>query len=150
MSRDNARTPVQWSSEKNAGFTTGTPWMKVNSNYSEINVESQEQDTDSVLHYYRRLIALRKSSEYKEVFTYGDYIPAYTDMDFVMAYYRADGQKRILVAANFGETAVELTLDYAVKGVLLSNQINMPAEKTWKSGEALKLESCEVVVLECA
>ncbi len=150
MSRDNARTPVQWSSEKNAGFTTGTPWMKVNSNYSEINVESQEQDTDSVLHYYRRLIALRKSSEYKEVFTYGDYIPAYTDMDFVMAYYRADGQKRILVAANFGETSVELTLDYAVKGVLLSNQINMPAEKTWKSGEALKLESCEVVVLECA
>ncbi len=57
MSRDNARTPVQWSGAENAGFTTGTPWLKVNSDYREINVAAQENDPDSVLNYYRRLVA---------------------------------------------------------------------------------------------
>ena len=149
MSRDNARTPVQWSSGKNAGFTTGTPWLKVNSNYPTINVESQKKDADSVLHYYRKLVALRKSDEYKEVFTYGEFIPAYEDTETVMAYYRADAEKRILVAANFGKEAVELTLDYIVKRVLLANQTNVLSDNAQKAGQTLKLESCEVVVLEC-
>ena len=149
MSRDNARTPVQWNAQTNAGFTTGTPWLKVNSNYPAINVENQETDANSVLHYYRKLTALRKSAEYKEVFTYGEFIPAYENTETVMAYYRADTAKRILVAANFGKEAVELTLDYDVKSVLLSNQADMSIEKTWKVGDLLKLESCEVVVLEC-
>lgn len=149
MSRDNARTPVQWSNEKNAGFTTGTPWIKVNSNYPTINVESQKKDANSVLHYYRRLIALRKSAEYKEVFTYGEFIPAYEDTETVMAYYRLDTEKRILVTANFGKETIELSLDYAVKCVLLSNRANISMIKTHKAGELLKLESCEVVVLEC-
>lgn len=149
MSRDNARTPVQWSGEQNAGFTSGTPWMKVNANYPEINVAQQEQDKNSVLNYYRKLIALRKSDAYQEVFTYGSFIPAYADSENVMAYYRADEKKRILVAANFGKEALELPLDYAVKSILLSNQTNKPAETTWKTGEQLKLESCEVIVLEC-
>ena len=76
MSRDNARSPVQWSGAENAGFTTGTPWLKVNSDYREINVAVQENDPDSVLNYYRRLVALRKSAAYKEVFTYGEFITA--------------------------------------------------------------------------
>ena len=67
MSRDNARTPMQWNSGEHAGFTTGTPWLKVNSNYTEINVEKQEEDADSVLNYYRRLVAVRKAPEYREV-----------------------------------------------------------------------------------
>jgi len=93
MSRDNARTPVQWSNEENAGFTTGKPWLKVNSNYTKINVESQEAQPDSVLNYYRKLTALRKSSEYKEVFTYGTFAPAYEETESVMAYYRiGDGK----------------------------------------------------------
>ena len=58
MSRDNARTPMQWDSSPNAGFTTGTPWLKVNDNYPEINVAAQENEPDSVLNYYRRLTAL--------------------------------------------------------------------------------------------
>lgn len=152
MSRDNARTPVQWSGEKNAGFTTGTPWLKVNCNYKEINVESQEQDTDSVLHYYRRLVAARKSPEYKEVFTYGEFVPAYEDTDTIMAYYRADKEKRMLVAANFGKEPAEITLEYPVKKVVLSNQKRKTGEKPkgWeKPGQVLTLESCEAVVLEC-
>lgn len=152
MSRDNARTPVQWSGEKNAGFTTGTPWLKTNSNYKEINVESQEQDGDSVLHYYRRLVAVRKSPEYKEVFTYGEFVPAYEDTETIMAYYRADGEKRMLVAANFGKEPAKITLEYPVKEVVLSNQKKETLEKPegWeKPGQVLTLESCEAVVLEC-
>lgn len=144
MSRDNARTPVQWSSEKNAGFTSGTPWMKVNSNYTVINAESQEGQEDSVLNYYRKMIALRKSPEYKEVFTYGEFSPAYEKTDTVMAYYRVDGKKRMMIAGNFGKDKVELQLEHNVKKVLLSNQGNKQIEKV------LELESCEVIVVECS
>lgn len=143
MSRDNARTPVQWSDKEHAGFTTGTPWLKVNSNYKEINVESQEKDEDSVLNYYRKLTALRKSPEYKEVFTYGTFVPEYENTDNVMAYYRVDEEKRMLIAANFGTEPVELKLNYPVKKVALSNM------KKSQVGEKLQLESCEVIVLEC-
>lgn len=149
MSRDNARTPVQWSDVQNAGFTTGTPWMKVNSNYPKINVAKQEQEEDSVLHYYRRLIALRKSDAYREVFTYGEFIPAYETMENVMAYYRADENKRILVSANFGETPAQLVLEYDVNAVLLTNQTQPPARTTWQAKETLTLAPCEVMVLAC-
>ena len=88
LSRDNARTPMQWNAEKNAGFTTGTPWLKVNDNYTEINMETQDTDPDSVLNYYRKLIALRKSPAYKEVFAYGEFLPVYQNTSSVMAYYR--------------------------------------------------------------
>ncbi len=149
MSRDNARTPMQWSGGKNAGFTLGTPWLKVNSNYPEINVENQEKDSNSVLNYYRKLVALRKSPAYREVFTYGRVVPVYEETETVMGYYRLDGKKRIMVAGNFGKESVELKLSYPLKGVLLSNL----KEETVKSQEilkdTLKLESCEVVVLEC-
>ncbi len=144
MSRDNARTPMQWSTLANAGFTTGIPWLKANSNYHEINAESQEKDKDSVLNYYRQLISLRKSQEYKDVFTYGKFVPAYTDTETIMAYYRENEKQRILVAANFGENAVQLQLDYPVKQVVLSNKNDFE-----KPEQLLELKSCEVVVLEC-
>ena len=143
MSRDNARTPVQWSSQENAGFTTGTPWLKVNANYQEINVESQENDADSVLNYYRRLVAVRKSREYKEVFTYGKFVPVYQDTETVMAYYRENENQRVLVAADFGKEAAQLRLEYSVKRVVLSNQKEVETAE-----QMLKLESCEVIVLE--
>ena len=144
MSRDNARTPMQWSSKENAGFTTGMPWLKVNSNYKEINVKSQEKDADSVLNYYRKLVKVRKSPEYKEVFTYGQFEPAYEDTDSIMAYYRFDGEKRVLVAANFGKEAVEVELQYPVKNIILSNRDRKKAERT------LQLDGLEVIVLECS
>lgn len=144
MSRDNARTPMQWSSKENAGFTTGMPWLKVNSNYKEINVKSQENNADSVLHYYRKLVKVRKSPEYKEVFTYGQFEPAYEDTDSIMAYYRFDGEKRVLVVANFGKEAVELELQYPVKNIILSNRDRKKAERT------LQLDGLEVIVLECS
>lgn len=149
MSRDNARTPMQWSGGKNAGFTLGTPWLKVNSNYPEINVENQEKDSNSVLNYYRKLVALRKSPAYREVFTYGRFVPAYEDTESVMAYYRVEEKKRIMVAGNFGKETVELKLDFPVKTVLLSNLKDWDMENRQVPKNILTLESCEVVVLEC-
>lgn len=149
MSRDNARTPMQWSGKEYAGFTTGTPWLKLNANYKEINVEDQEKDPDSVLHYYRRLLAVRKSSEYREVFTYGSVVPVYENTESVMAYYRVDETKRMLVAANFGGEATEVRLEYPVKRIVLSNQKHVSIEEGQKQEKILKLKSCEAVVLEC-
>ncbi|RGI23648.1 alpha-glucosidase [Ruminococcus sp. OM08-13AT] len=145
MSRDNARTPMQWTSEENAGFTKGTAWLKINPDYKEINVEDQENNPDSVLNYYRKLIALRKSDEFKNVFTYGEFIPEYEEMDHIQAFYRKDAAKCILVAANFGTDAASIELKGNVKRVLMSNQKDETVDYT---KNRLNLKSCEVVVLE--
>ena len=143
MSRDNARTPMQWKDAPQAGFTSGTPWLKVNDNYPVINVEKEEGQPDSVLHYYRKLIALRKSGEYWELFTYGKFEPAYENADHVMAYYRILQGRRVLVAANFGTDTIELDWEVPAKKVLLSNKKRTNAENK------LILEKCEVFVTEC-
>lgn len=144
-SRDNARTPMQWSDERNAGFSTGQPWMKVNPNYTRINVAVQEADEDSVLSYYKKLIALRKADAYRETFTYGTFTAMYEDTDSVFAYLRTNeesGQK-ILVAANFGVDAVVLSLPQEVQEVLISN-----TETTDLTGKKeVSLNSSDVVVV---
>ena len=140
MSRDNARTPMQWKDAPQAGFTSGTPWLKVNDNYPVIKVEKEEGQLDSVLHYYRKLIALRKSGEYRELFTYGKFEPAYENADHVMAYYRILQGRRVLVAANFGTDTIELDWEVPAKKVLLSNKKRTNAENK------LILEKCEVFV----
>ncbi len=142
-SRDNARTPMQWSAEENAGFTTGTPWLAMNPNYVEINVASQEQDKGSVLNFYKELIRLRKNPDYKETFVYGSFHPAFTDMDGVYAYERhgeGSGQ-RILVAGNFGKEEAVLHLDKEPEKMLLSNTDKKEAasEVTLASGELVVL-----------
>ena len=143
MSRDNARTPMQWKDAPQAGFTSGTPWLKVNDNYPVINVEKEEGQPDSVLHYYRKLIALRKSGEYRELFTYGKFEPAYENADHVMAYYRILQGRRVLVPSNFGPDTIELFFEVPAKKVLLSNKKRTNAENK------LILEKCEVFVTEC-
>ena len=144
MSRDNARTPMQWDSSPNAGFTTGTPWLKVNDNYPEINVAAQENDPDSMLNYYRRLTALRKSPEYRQLFTYGKFRPAFEKSSRILAYYREKDNQRVLVAANFGREKHHLHLPGTVKKTLLTNS---GREIT---GSAMTLAPSEVVVLELA
>ena len=141
-SRDNARTPMQWNGKDNAGFTEGKPWLKVNPNYSEINVESQMKDAGSVLRYYQKLIALRKSEQYGEVFTYGDFIPAYLDHEKIYAYYRQLDHQKILVAANFGEKEMTLEMEQGRNEVLLSNMdISSPI------GRKVVLKSCQAAVV---
>lgn len=141
-SRDNARTPMQWSSNGNAGFSESNPWIRVNPNYPDINVEAQINDDNSVLKYYQKLIALRKSNEYNEIFTYGDFYPAYLDKDKIFAFYRVLNGRKLLVVANFGQDNTYLELENDKNKVLLSNmEIESSVERI------LVLKSCEVVVL---
>ncbi|HIX18719.1 MAG TPA: alpha-glucosidase [Candidatus Gemmiger faecavium] len=105
-SRDNARTPMQWDDSPNAGFTTGTPWIAVNPNYTEINAREQLARPDSVFHYYQKLIALRRSSEDSELIVYGDYALILPDDPQLFAYIRRLGGKTLLVVCNLtGEKA---------------------------------------------
>ena len=97
-SRDNGRTPMQWTSGKNGGFTTGNPWLGVNPNYRDINVESELADENSVLHHYKKLISLRKE---EKAFVYGDFRPILVDDKEIVAYYRVYGKDKFLVICNF-------------------------------------------------
>ena len=148
MSRDNARTPMQWTDGENAGFTTGTPWLKVNSNYTDINVKNQEADAHSVLNYYRKLIALRKSDEYKSLFTYGEFVPVYNDTESIMAFYRKDESKCVLIAANFGKEPASVTLKSQAARILLSTRPDGSVQIDTTSAPKLTLDSCEAVVIE--
>ncbi|WP_026692698.1 glycoside hydrolase family 13 protein [Peribacillus kribbensis] len=97
--RDNSRTPMQWSAEANGGFTTGAPWMKVNPNYKEINVEAQLNDEDSIYTFYKKMIQIRKDHE---AIVYGDYQLLLENHIQVYAYTRTLGEETILVICNFG------------------------------------------------
>lgn len=141
FSRDNGRTPMQWDDSPNAGFTTGKPWLKVNPNYTAINVARQETQPDSVLNYYKKLIALRKSEEFRELFTYGDFIPAYENEDNIFAYRRALNDREVLVIANFDCKTRTLDGIQKAKNVLLSNE-----EVSLETGKLL-LQPSQVVVL---
>lgn len=104
-SRDNARTPVQWTDGENAGFTTGTPWFHVNPNYKEINVAAEESDPNSLLNYYRKIIALRK--QYKEAAIYGKYKEYAKCNGRVYVYEKTgDDGTRLFVAANMSDKTV--------------------------------------------
>lgn len=147
-SRDNARTPMQWSDGPNGGFTTGTPWFMVNPNYREINVAEQQSRPDSLLNYYKRLIALRKSDDYLDTFTYGDFVPAYETEPGILAYLRKGENQTILVAGNYGETARTLPLAGPVQKVLLTNTGREEALLAQAKAEGhITLESCESAVM---
>ena len=120
ISRDNARTPFQWSAEKNAGFSTGTPWLPVNPNYRDINLASQRGRPDSVYEFYRRLIVLRKNKEWAETVVYGETVPYLAEQKNLMAYLRK-GDKTLLVAGNFQNEAQNMTLPAPIAQVLINN-----------------------------
>ena len=116
MSRDNARTPMQWSAEENAGFTSGTPWIDVNENYRSINAASQVDDPNSVFHYYRKLIELRHT---RSVIVYGTFEPLLADDPAVYAYRRALDGDVLEVYCNY--TSEEVPCDVPEGEILLSN-----------------------------
>lgn len=121
-SRDNSRTPMQWSREAQAGFTTGKPWMKINPNYTSINVADQEQDAHSILNYYKKMIALKKE---QEVFTYGTYDLLLPEDEQVYAYTRTLNDQQAVVIANLtDQTAFFETEDpLSSSQMVLSNTI---------------------------
>ena len=141
-SRDNARTPMQWSDEANAGFTSGTPWLRVNPNYASINAKSQKDDPDSVYAFYKKLIALRKDPAYKETIVYGALKPAWEERHNLMAYYRK-GDRTLFVIGNYQREEQEILLPGAYKKVLLNNYKEIAAD-----GSRIRLHGYQVVILE--
>ena len=117
-SRDNSRSPMQWDTSSNAGFSEGTPWIDVNPNYSQINVQESIADEDSVLNYYRKLIELRK--QYK-IIQEGKYESMYLDHTQIFAYKRTLGSQELVVFANFYGQDASVDFDLSGYELLLSN-----------------------------
>lgn len=120
--RDNARTPMQWDDSRQAGFTTGIPWIAVNPNYKEINAKEQMEREDSVFHYYQKLIRLRKEHE---IIVYGDYKLLLPDSEELYVYMRSYEGQRLLVICNFAEKETAYKVPEELAGeegdVLISN-----------------------------
>ena len=142
FSRDNSRTPMQWDDSPNAGFTTGTPWLKVNPNYASVNVAQQEVREDSILNYYKKLIALRKSKDFRELFTYGDFRPMLETEDGILSYCRSLNEKNVVVVANFGKDSAVVSDDFFADSRCLLTNAELTAD-----GNQLKMAPSQVVVL---
>ena len=118
--RDNGRTPVQWDDTANAGFTIGNPWLKVNPNYTNVNIATEEADKNSCLNYFRKMVKLRKENE---VFVYGKYTLLDENNDNTYSYTRELGNKKFLVLLNFKDekATVNTGIDLTSAKLLLSN-----------------------------
>ena len=127
-SRDNARTPVQWDDTENAGFTTGRPWIGVNPNYTEINAKAETADENSVFHYYKKLIALRKQNP---IMVYGKYELLLEDSEELFVYTRTLEEEKLLVVCSFSdkETVFEIPDEFVGKACLISNRENVYDKK---------------------
>lgn len=122
-SRDNSRTPMQWSDEISAGFTTGNPWLKVNPNYKEINVEKQLEDNQSILHFYKKMIQLKKSHD---IFTYGSYDLLLAEDEQIFSYKRELNGETAIVISNLTNqdalwTAEEESVAVSSEQLVLTN-----------------------------
>ncbi len=131
--RDNSRTPMQWNDMENAGFTSGRPWLRVNPNYKEINVQKAMQDPDSIYHYYKKLIRLRAEHP---VAVYGTYDLVLAKHKQIYAYTRTMGDEKLLVISNlFADTAafnLPRAIKYASWELLVANYEVDPAERIRK------------------
>ncbi|MDW7662572.1 MAG: alpha-glucosidase C-terminal domain-containing protein, partial [Bacillota bacterium] len=123
IGRDNARTPMQWNSDKHAGFTSGPPWINVNPNYQDINVRSQLEKTDSVLNYYRQLVFLRKQSEWSEIIREGKFRIIEENHPDIFAYERFTDTQSIIVVCNFRGTISKFEVEHDLSdySIVLSN-----------------------------
>ncbi len=121
--RDNSRTPMQWDDSENAGFTNGTPWLKVNPNYKDINVEKAMEDKGSIFYYYKDMIELRKNNL---GLVYGEYRPILEEDEKIYSYLRIYGDEQYLVVLNFSEDSVECSIpkDIEIGDLVISNYSN--------------------------
>lgn len=124
MSRDNARTPMQWNNKQNAGFSVVTPWIKVNPNYNKINVQEQKLNKNSVLNFYKSLIELRKSEELNELILYGEFSSYLNESNEIFMYERKLNDKSIFVIANFSDKEVRISPKYLSGDIVISNYPN--------------------------
>lgn len=142
-SRDNARTPMQWSAEPGLGFSDGPAWLISPKPDQSINVEDQGKDPDSILNYYRQLTALYRHPLYGNTIRFGDMIPAYRERENIIAFERR-GDKRLLIVSNFQNRQASLELPAPIKTVVLNNTAGV-----FQEGEqVLELAPYQTVVLE--
>ena len=141
-SRDNARTPFQWDASEHAGFTSGTPWLPVNPNYTTINLEEQINREDSVFNFYKQLTSLRSSELYKNTLVYGDFEPYLSEQENLIAYTRT-AEKKLLIVANFQREPQKMALPSPVSNVLLNNLTTVSFDDNF-----VTLEGYQFVVFE--
>lgn len=147
FSRDNARSPMQWSGEPHAGFTSGTPWLAVHPNYRMINVEKQRNDPASLWNYYRKLIALRKNPEYQNTIVYGEFAPYLEEESNLIAFTRR-ADRTLLVLANLQAKQRTVALPAPVKKIVLAN---LEDRKIAEGIRSVTLQPYEYLLLElCA
>ena len=139
--RDNARTPMQWDDSAYAGFSTATPWIMVNPNYTKINAKDQVNREDSVFKYYQKLIKLRHESE---LIVYGTYDLILDDDKDIYAYIRTLGDEKLIVYCNFSENTrkVEIPEEFVNKKVLISNYSDA------KANQKITLRPYEAIVIQ--
>ena len=144
-SRDNARTPMQWTAEPGLGFSDGPAWLISPKPDYSINVEGQEKDPDSILNYYRQLTALYRHPLYGNTIRFGDMIPAYRDRENIIAFERR-GDKRLLIVSNFQNRQASLELPAPIETVILNNTAGLFQE----GDQVLELAPYQTIVLELA
>ncbi|SEA83067.1 oligo-1,6-glucosidase [Pseudobutyrivibrio sp. ACV-2] len=142
QSRDNARSPFQWSANKNAGFTEGEPWLMLNPNYKKINLQSQQADENSVFHFYKEMIKLRKSAEYSNTLVYGTFEPYMQEQKNLLAYTRKL-DKNMLIIANYQNDPQKVVLPSAAKKILLSN-----TNRSLDFNTTVQLSGYELLIIE--
>lgn len=142
-SRDNARTPMQWTAEPGLGFSDGPAWLISPKPDYSINVEDQEKDPDSILNYYRQLTSLYRHPLYGNTIRFGDMIPAYRDRENIIAFERR-GDKRLLIVSNFQNRQASLDLPAPIETVILNNTAGLFQE----GGQVLELTPYQTIVLE--
>jgi len=140
VARDNGRTPFQWDTTRNAGFTTGHPWLKVNPNYKTINVATEEQNPNSVLNYFKKIIRLRKKNL---VLIYGKYTLLDKENPDVYAYTRVLNGEKVLVLLNFTthKAQAKLSFDMNKAKVLIDNYPSLPSSGMIKDFELRPYEA---------
>ena len=144
-SRDNARTPMQWTADPGLGFSDGPAWLISPKPDYSINVEDQEKDPDSILNYYRQLTALYRHPLYGNTIRFGDMIPAYRDRENIIAFERR-GDKRLLIVSNFQNRQASLDLSAPIETVILNNVTGLFQE----GDQVLELAPYQTIVLELA
>ncbi|MCR5537581.1 MAG: alpha-glucosidase [Succinivibrio sp.] len=124
-SRDNARTPMLWTDGANAGFSTGKPWLKVHQDYKSLNVRTQLADPKSTLHYYRRLIALRKDPQWLQLFTYGEFVKGSLADPEVIDYARVLDTERAQIVASFKDGAYQTEVGRTARILISTGEVRL-------------------------
>ena len=141
-SRDNSRTPMHWDATVNAGFTTGTPWLKMTENYETVNVASQLNDPKSIFNFYRTMVQVRQESAYSNCLIFGQFNGLDLAVDHVIGYQRIHNEQSVTCLFNFSSEVTTITLDASRENIILNNYQDVNI-----SGNQIKLQPYQVILM---